>query len=162
MALLIVRAIPRATIIVPRVAMNGGSLSLVINNPFNKPFAIPTNKPITILSHKGTPAMAAMTETVPESAMIDPMDKSMPPVMIANVTPIPMIVTALVCKARLSTLRIVKKFGAVSEKNINKRMTTPKVINFSTDPPDLFNPSPVVLDASSILLVVDSLMSALS
>ena len=112
--------------------MNGGSFNLVTKSPLIRPVAAPTSRPITILSQMGTPAIAAITETVPERAITDPMDKSIPPVIIGNVTPIPIMVTALVCKARLSTLRMVKKFFAVNEKAINKKITAPKVINFSS------------------------------
>ena len=75
--------------------------------------------------------MAAMTATVPVSATTDPMERSMPAVMMVNVTPIPMSVVVLVCRARLRTLRMVKKFFAVMEKTANITTTAPNVRNLS-------------------------------
>ena len=115
----------------PSVAMNGGSFSRVISRPLARPQTMPTARPTSQLIQMGTPAMAAMTATVPVRATTDPMDRSIPAVMMVNVTPMPMSVVVLVCRARLRTLRMVKKFFAVIEKTANSTTTAPKVRNLS-------------------------------
>ena len=55
----------------------------------------------------------------------------MPPEIMAKVTPMPMRVTALVCRARLRMLRTVKKFLATNEKKINSTIAAAKVMNRS-------------------------------
>ncbi len=132
-----VRATPRTTIIMPSVAMNGGSFSLVMSRPLAAPQAAPVSRPMNMLIQIGTPAIAAMTATVPVSAMTDPMERSMPAVMMVKVTPMPMMVVVLVCRARLRMLRMVKKFFAVMEKTVNRTTTAPKVRNLSSATPDL-------------------------
>ena len=116
LAFVMVRAIPRETIIMPSVAMNGGSFNLVIRSPLARPQATPTSRPMSMLIQIGTPAIADITATVPVRAMTDPMERSIPPVIMAKVTPMPMRVVVLVCSARVRMLRMVKKFFAVIEK----------------------------------------------
>jgi hypothetical protein len=85
-----------------------------------------------MLAQIGTPALAAITATVPEKAMIDPMLRSIPPVIMVKVTPMPIRVIVLVCKARLRILRMVKKFLAVIEKTVNSTITATRLINLSS------------------------------
>jgi hypothetical protein len=131
LAFVMVRATPLATIIMPSVAMNGGSFNRVIISPLRRPQTVPTSRPMIMLAQIGTPALAAITAIVPEKAMTDPMLRSIPPVMMVKVTPMPIRVIVLVCKARLRMLRMVKKFLAVIEKTVNSTITAPRLINLS-------------------------------
>ncbi len=112
-----------------------------------------------MLSQIGIPAMAAMTAIVPERAMTDPMERSIPAVRIAKVSPIPMMVIALVCSARERTLRMVKKFLAVIEKTINNAAIAMYRMNAPAARPR-FEGICLVRDKSSLVMgsVVISLM----
>ncbi|MBA7627637.1 hypothetical protein ES703_35104 [subsurface metagenome] len=79
---------------VPKVTINGGSLSLVTNTPFRKPQAspvtIPAKVPITRAAPWGlVPPITIITQapTIPLRAIIDPTDRSIPAEMIIAVIP---------------------------------------------------------------------------
>ena len=82
-----------------------------------------------MLSPMGTPAFAAITARVPVSATTEPMERSIPPVMIVKVTPMPMMVVVLVCSARDRTLLSVKKFLAATEKTAKRTIVAPRMMN---------------------------------
>src|SRR5699024_11986234 len=80
---------PLATIIVPNVAINGGSLNFATIIPFTKPNNAPTATIEINTSHIGKPTSVYNTPPIiAEHIITVPIDKSIPPVMITNVTPI--------------------------------------------------------------------------
>ena len=86
--LLKIKAKPRPTVIIPNVTMNGAILLLVIMRPLINPKTKPAKSPPkmgTITGKSGFEANKAAT--TPATATIDPTDKSIPPVIITNVTP---------------------------------------------------------------------------
>ena len=90
----------------------------MIISPLRRPQTTPTIRPMIMLSQIGRPAIEAITAIVPDRAMTDPMERSMPAVMIVKVSPMPMRVIVLVCRASVRTFRTVKKFLAVIEKKV--------------------------------------------
>ncbi len=85
---------PRNMLIVPSVTMNGGSLSLVMSVPFNRPQIKPVKIPATPAKHaidaELPPEPAANITSppiIPETAIMEPTDRSMPAEMIMKVIP---------------------------------------------------------------------------
>ncbi len=89
LASVICSATPRATSIIASVAMNGGRRSSVTHRPLTSPQAAPVNSPSNIAIGTLMPARTDSAATTPASARIDPTDRSMPPVMITQVAPMP-------------------------------------------------------------------------
>ena len=86
--LLNIKAKPRPIVIIPKVTMKGAILLFVIMSPLIKPINKPANKPPKIGSIKGKLGCEANNAaTTPATATIEPMDKSIPPVIITKVTP---------------------------------------------------------------------------
>ena len=69
--------------------MKGGSRRRAMKNPLTRPHAAPVSSPNSIASGTGTAALTASAATTPDNARIEPTDRSMPPVMITQVAPIP-------------------------------------------------------------------------
>ena len=86
---MICRATPRATSIMPSVAIKGGRPILVIQMPLTHPHTPPTSTPASMAIGTGTPILTSKAATTPESASTEPTDKSMPPVMITHVAATP-------------------------------------------------------------------------
>ena len=105
------RAAPRATLIIPRVEIKGGSLPNVIKRPFTKPQPSPTANPLIMAIGMGSPVCKTLASTTPEKAKIDPTERSIPAVMITKVIPTAMIALIAVCWAIFSKIEIVKKYG---------------------------------------------------
>ena len=79
---------PWETIIVPSVAMKGGSFALAIIMPLQKPKNRPEISTSTSARGTGQPQLVkAVPPMMAEHIITVPMDRSMPPVMITNVTP---------------------------------------------------------------------------
>ena len=100
---------PRASPIMPRVAMNGGSRSLAVNSPLTHPSAAPAARAQPHASGAGNPDFAAEAATSEESASTLPTDRSIPPVRMTTVMPsetTPMIDD---CRSTFSRLATVKK-----------------------------------------------------
>ena len=69
--------------------MNGGKPNLAINTPLNNPNTPPITKIAKSANHKGQPIFVWSTPPVIAAHIITvPIDKSIPPVIITNVTPI--------------------------------------------------------------------------
>ena len=80
---------PIETIIVPKVAIKGGSLSLATMYPFNVPNAVATARIST--NESGIDQFQVLYAVPPISVahiITVPTERSIPPVMITNVTPI--------------------------------------------------------------------------
>src|SRR3990167_6831364 len=116
LASVICRATPRATSIMPSVAMKGGSLSTVTHRPLIRPHRAPTSNPASMASGTGTPAFTARAATTPASARMAPTERSMPPVMITQVAPMPRKAMEVTCRATVMPLPTVKKASLVKEK----------------------------------------------
>ena len=100
---------PRATLIMPSVAMNGGRRPIVISAPFPRPQARPTTRPTAAAAAIGSPASCAVPSATPASATIEPTDRSMPPVRITNVIPTATIPMNALCSTTLTRLETVAK-----------------------------------------------------
>jgi len=80
-------ATPRATPNIPKVAINGTTRSRVIARPFTKPTAPPTMIPApraTLVDH---PALIPRAVITPVSAMAEPTERSIPPLIMIIVMP---------------------------------------------------------------------------
>jgi hypothetical protein len=67
--------------------MNGGTLSLETRAPFTNPIALPIVSPINTARAGGYPPFIKPAVTQELKAIIDPTDKSIPPVRITKVIP---------------------------------------------------------------------------
>src|ERR1051325_10938717 len=115
------KAKPRATLIIPRVAMNGGRFAFVIS----KPVAIPA---IAADSTPRTPFNRTAV-TTPDRPKTEPTERSIPPEMMTTDCPTAMMAikeTALNTWERLDQLRKVesKKWGPPNEEVRTVRMRT--------------------------------------
>ncbi len=82
-------ATPRAISIMPSVATKGVIRILVTTKPLTRPHAAPATIPSAIAGAVGTPAFTASPVTTPDSARTDPTLRSIPPVMMTRVMPMP-------------------------------------------------------------------------
>ena len=79
---------PSVIICVPSVAMKGGSFSLAIITPLQKPKNTPTTSTRISAGISGQPhSLYATPPSSAEQSIFDPSERSMPPVIITNVTP---------------------------------------------------------------------------
>src|SRR3984885_13072002 len=89
MPLLSTSAKPRATPSIPSVTMNGGIAPLVMRKPLNAPVSAPIVRQPSTPTHQGRlKSEVSMAPATPESASIDPTERSMPAEEITNVIPI--------------------------------------------------------------------------
>src|ERR1700722_13259833 len=89
MPLLSTSAKPRAIPSIPSVTMNGGIAALVTRNPFSAPVSDPVARQPRTPIHQGSSRLeVSIAPTTPESARIDPTERSMPADEITNVIPI--------------------------------------------------------------------------
>ena len=113
------RASPFATFSMPSVAMNDGILSFATSVPFTRPARAPVPMPAATPSGMGSPhsvmKIAVMTA---ESVITVPTERSMPPVMITNVTPRASTPFTLVAMRMPTMLSNWRKLGDRSEKTI--------------------------------------------
>src|SRR5438309_54562 len=124
---------PRKTLIVPNVTMNGGSFNRVINEPLKKPQTVPTTAPAKVPSHiacadKESPPTLSIVHApaMPASASIEPTERSMPPEIMIAVMPTAMIALTLDRRRTFRKLSIVKNCeGARTDSaiTINSRLT---------------------------------------
>src|SRR3984957_10295824 len=89
MPLLSTSAKPRAIPSIPSVTMNGGIAALVTRKPFSAPVSDPVARQPRTPIHQGSSTLeASIAPTTPESASIDPTERSMPADEMTNVMPI--------------------------------------------------------------------------
>lgn len=116
---------PRAMVITPSVATNGGTLNFVMTIPLNAPNAAPAasaprQHPQNVKpKYVSMPAMANPLPDIPatiapDRASTDPTDKSIPPVRMTSVIPTDIHRLMDVCRSTLNRLSDVRKF---SDKN---------------------------------------------
>ena len=67
--------------------MNGCNFNPVTRNPLNAPNTAPTARPATIAAQGLMPLTAIDAVTIPVIANVQPIDRSIPPVIIANMIP---------------------------------------------------------------------------
>ncbi|MNN61995.1 hypothetical protein D3C81_1772610 [compost metagenome] len=58
-----------------------------VKYPLIKPAIYPTAAPVSMANTGGMPALVSMTEITPDSASVDPTERSIPPVRITKVIP---------------------------------------------------------------------------
>src|SRR5439155_9134876 len=104
-------AAPRAMLIMPSVAMNGGRRPIEIKTPLPIPHTRPTDNPIVNASGIDRPAARLLAITTPENARTEPTDRSIPAVIITNVIPAATTAIIEVCSAILSRFETVRKYG---------------------------------------------------
>ena len=107
---------PRISSIPPRVTMKGCSLSRVMSNPCPRPISRATAKATGIPIHSGYPSPPVAGEDslamiTPVRPTTEPIDRSMPPVMITKPMPIAKIPSIEICRIVLSTLDCPRKSG---------------------------------------------------
>ncbi len=76
-------------LIMPSVAMNGGIFALAIRMPLTVPTSAPAASAAGRPIHSGRPAwVTTRPMTTVQKVIVVPTDRSIPPVMMTNVTPI--------------------------------------------------------------------------
>jgi hypothetical protein len=115
---------PRAMLIMPSVAMNGGSRPKVTRRPLARPHTRPTISPMPIPTGTGSPAASERPSAMPASASTDPTDRSMPPETMTNVMPTATIALIAVCSSTFRRFDTVRKCG-VAAHSIRHRTTRP-------------------------------------
>src|ERR1700728_3371239 len=89
MPLLSTSAKPRATPSIPSVTMNGGIAPLVMRKPLSAPVSAPIARQPSTPTHQGRSKLeVSMAPATPESASIDPTERSMPAEEMTKVIPI--------------------------------------------------------------------------
>ena len=102
---------PRATLIIPRVAMNGAMPTRVTSIPLRNPARVPEPRSASRVRLGGAPASAAAAPTqavIPTSA---PTERSMPAVMMISPSPTARMAMRENWRRMLRTLRTVRKYG---------------------------------------------------
>src|ERR1041384_3632892 len=121
-----IRASPLATLSMPSVAMNDGSLSRAMTKPLTMPAAARVASPATMPSGIGSCQLVITTPAITaESDRTVPIDRSMPPAMITNVTrraSTPLTAVASRIPTMLSNCR---KLGEANENTTTIAISTP-------------------------------------
>jgi hypothetical protein len=127
--LVIKRPMPRSAVSVASVMMNGGSPILVMPNAWNTPIARPTASVIRMASHTATPPWISIAITTVENPAIAPTLRSMPAVMITNVSPSARTAIIDPCRNRFGMLRSVRKFGVAKLSISHSRRSRPSSVS---------------------------------
>ena len=99
-------AAPRAMLIMPSVTMNGGRPPQLTSAPLQQAAAdADRERPATSATGSGWPPCSAAPSTTPDSATIEPTDRSMPPERITNVMPTATMALMLVCCGDVQQVR---------------------------------------------------------
>jgi hypothetical protein len=110
----------------PRVAMNGGMRILAMTVPFTNPARPPATRPARIPTATGRCQTVTNTPVITAASVITvPTDRSMPPVMITNVTPSANTPLTDVASRMPTMLSNCRKFGEASEKTTNSAISAP-------------------------------------
>ena len=113
-------------VIVPSVEIRGDMFILFIKKPLNKPSTVPERSVISIAIGTLTPDTISFAKITEVRLKVEPTDRSIPPVSITIVILTVIIPTTATCLKTLVKLSIVKKYGLLKDKAINK---TTKNIN---------------------------------
>src|SRR5579872_2812412 len=121
-----IRASPLATLSMPSVAMNGGSLSRAMTKPLTMPAAAPVASPATIPSGIGSCQLVMTTPAITaDSDITVPIDRSMPPAMITNVTPRASTPLTAVASRIPTMLSNARKLGEAIENTTTMAISAP-------------------------------------
>ena len=114
---------PLDAVIIPRVAMNGGTLPSCITIPLMTPRTVQARSATTMERNMPIPLCISMAERMLATPRTDPTERSMPPEMITKVIPRATMPVMDVCLTRFLMLLKVMKFGvAIVRKMIITRM----------------------------------------
>ena len=108
--------------------MNGCMFRRVISNPWPNVSAIAI--PIHASTARTTPnrhSVSIIDSSTPSSAIIEPTDSSMPPVMITSPSPMLKIPNAPICRARFCRLIASRKFGLMIETMMQRTISRTKM-----------------------------------
>src|SRR6266513_2696798 len=117
-------ATPRATPSMPRVAMNGTTRSPVMSRPFVSPTNPPASTAAVAAAGTAQPAPIPSAATTPLNAIVAPTDRSMPPLMMMNVTPIAPRATITVWESTMRRLVGERYRDGASARSANAATTT--------------------------------------
>ena len=124
---------PRATDRAPRVTISGGIFALAIRNPFSDPQTMPETRaarmPIPATPQPSPPtASITFAATTEENTSTEPIDRSMPEVMITKVMPTPRTAqTAMFCEISEKLLVDRNLSPAATEKAMTMTTSTPRI-----------------------------------
>ncbi len=107
---------PRAMLIMPKVAMKGGIRKRVTRPPLRDPTTIPTTMPPMTDSQTGTPQVSMSAVPRPASAIVEPTDRSMPAVRTTSVSPKAAMAIHEKDRSMLKTLVVVRKVSVAMVK----------------------------------------------
>ena len=110
-----------------------------MTRPLNAPQAAPARTPAHIAGTTGRPALTAIADTTPDSASTEPTERSIPPVMMTMVSPIPSSPMTDVCNSTVSPLLTDRNAGLAIAKQMITCATPSRSKLSSADFPD---PSP--------------------
>ena len=106
---MITKAMPRAIPSMPRVAMKGGILPLVMTMPLIQPANVPIARPAMAAMRGSTPFSISQPMVTALRARIEPTDRSIPPEMMTTAWPAARMATIETCFIRLVMLPRVMK-----------------------------------------------------
>ena len=101
----------------------------MIKRPLMSPMKAPKARPITQTRTGGTPATARRPQVTTQTAMAEPTDRSMPPVMMAQVTPMARKPFTVPCSTISIRLPISRYLGAIIEKMTTIAASASKVVS---------------------------------
>jgi hypothetical protein len=109
--------------------MNGGSFKRAIRVPFTSPMKPPVRIPMTMPTGSGRPIFVTATPVMTaESDMTVPIDRSMPPEMMTNVSPMAKTPVTDVATRMPFMFSKLKKYGDAKLKKMINTMRAPKAI----------------------------------
>ena len=115
----------------PRVAINGGIFSRDTSVPEMRPTKAPVKTQTKTARGSGKPKFTAVIPpTTDANVMVVPIERSIPPVTMINVTPIAKTPFTQVDSKMETRLLGVKKYGLATEKKIISKMSVPNAKNF--------------------------------
>ena len=111
--------------------MKGGIFMRAIIKPLSSPAVVPVNRPTTMPTGTGKPWLVTATPVMTaESVITVPTERSMPAVMITNVTPSASTPLTAVATRMLLILSGVRKKGDASEKKMKIRIRAENASSF--------------------------------
>ncbi len=126
---------PRAIIIMPRVAIKGGTCMREMTMPLTNPAVMPVRIPATMPTGIGIPMKVMKTPVMTADRVITvPTERSMPAVIMINVTPSAKMPFTAVARKIPLMFSHVKKTGEASEKNAKIKISAPKASSFCAAP----------------------------
>ncbi len=116
---------PLAMVCMASVAISAGTSKCATIMPLISPQTIPTRTPTTIAGKIPKPrSLMSFAETTPESAIIEPMEMSIPPVSRTIVMPTAQIPVMETCRQMFSRFFVDKNVFVRTEKKTNTNRST--------------------------------------